>query len=254
MIYIKKYWNIKTFVILFDFSEVPANHPSGLSTPNDPNKGIVGFFKDETKANPVIELVALKPKMYSFTVAECCQPGSNTIPKVKSKQVGKGIARAALKTTTHEQYLDMFQEREATKVTNKRIGSLLHQVYTMSVEKRALMAFDDKRVLLANLPNGQPNPYTHAYGHYSLHQEVHVDEDNQHPDAGNELQIEKHSEYMKTREHKHEARLQRKHRLAVKKARILQREEFNDDDPDISPASEDEPEAERHAGTTLSAV
>ena len=229
---------------LFDFSEIPANHPSGLSTPNDPNKGIVGFFKDETKANPVIELVALKPKMYSFTVAECCQPGSNAIPKVKSKQVGKGIARAALRTTTHEQYLDMFQEREATKVTNKRIGSLLHQVYTMSVEKRALMAFDDKRVLLANLPNGQPNPYTHAYGHYSLHQEVHVDEDNQHPDAGNELQIEEHSEYMKKREYKHEARLQRKHRLAVKKARILQRNEFNDDDPDLSPASEEESAAE----------
>ena len=63
---------------IFDFSEIPVNHPSHLSLPHDPNKGQVGFFKDETKANPIIELVALKPKMYSFKVCECQEFGSNT--------------------------------------------------------------------------------------------------------------------------------------------------------------------------------
>ena len=113
---------------LFDFSEIPANHPSHLSSPDDPNKGQVGFFKDETKGNPIIEFVALKPKMYSFKVCECQEFGSNAEPRVWDKQVGKGIARATLKRTTHQQYLDMYQEREATKVTNRRIASKLHQV------------------------------------------------------------------------------------------------------------------------------
>ena len=82
----------------------------------------------------------------------------------------------------------MYQERDATKVTNRQIASKLHQVYlviifnfttvfilfiklkvySLAVEKRGLIAYDDKRVLLANLDNGEPNPNTHAYGHYSL--------------------------------------------------------------------------------------
>ena len=31
---------------LFDFSKIPANHPSCLGTPNDPNRGKFGFDKD----------------------------------------------------------------------------------------------------------------------------------------------------------------------------------------------------------------
>ena len=48
---------------LFDFSEIPADHFSHLGFFDDLNKGKVGFFKDETKGNPIIEFVALKPKM-----------------------------------------------------------------------------------------------------------------------------------------------------------------------------------------------
>ena len=62
---------------LFDFSEIPANHPSFLGTPTDPNRGKVCFFKVETKGNPIIEFVALKPKMYSFKVCECQEFSSN---------------------------------------------------------------------------------------------------------------------------------------------------------------------------------
>ena len=114
---------------LFDFSEIPANHPSCLGTPDDPNRSKIGFFKDETTGNQITELVALKPKMYSFKVCECQEFGSNAQPRVWDKQVGKGIARATLKKTTHQQYLGMYQEREATKVTNRQIVSKLHQIF-----------------------------------------------------------------------------------------------------------------------------
>ena len=33
----------------FDFSEIPADHVSGLGAPNDPHGGVVGYFKDEMK-------------------------------------------------------------------------------------------------------------------------------------------------------------------------------------------------------------
>ena len=36
------------------------------------------------------------------------------------------------------------------------------------MEKRDLHPCDDKRYLLDSLNDGSPNPYTHAYGHYSI--------------------------------------------------------------------------------------
>ena len=56
---------------LFDYSVIPANHPSCFGTPYDPNRRKVGFFKDETKGNSLTEFVALKPKIYNFKVCNC---------------------------------------------------------------------------------------------------------------------------------------------------------------------------------------
>ena len=108
-------------------------------------------------------------------------------------------------------------------------------MYSLAVEKRGLIAYDDKRVLLANLENGEPNPYTHAYGHYSLANDVEVHEPEEPQEPGNDLQII-------TREQRHEARLQRKHELAVRKARHRNPE-----------ASSEEEEAELHGADLANA-
>lgn len=42
------------------------------------------------------------------------------------------------------------------------------QIYTLEQTKRGLCPYDDKRYLLANLPDGKPNPRTHAYGHFEI--------------------------------------------------------------------------------------
>ena len=47
----------------------------------------------------------------------------------------------------------------------------------MEQEKRLLCPYDDKRYLLADLPDGTPNPNTHAYGHRDLAAEAHVEMD-----------------------------------------------------------------------------
>ena len=86
------------------------------------------------------------------------------------------------------------------------------QVYSLAVEKRGLIAYDDKRVLLADLDNRQPNPNPHAYGHYSLVNEVQLEDAEEQAAAFNDLHIV-------TREQKHEARLQRKHAIALKRVK-----------------------------------
>ena len=65
------------------------------------------------------------------------------------------------------------------------------QVYTMEQEKRGLCPYDDKRYLLADMPDGRPNPNTHAYGNCDLAAEEHLVADQ--PKPGAELII-RHSE------------------------------------------------------------
>ena len=62
----------------------------------------------------------------------------------------------------------------------------------MEQEKRGLCPYDDKRYLLADLPDCRPNPNTHAYGHFDLAVEEHLVAD--HPEPGAELIIQHREE------------------------------------------------------------
>ena len=46
----------------------------------------------------------------------------------RHKVVAKGVSRTNIKRFTHDDYVTMFREGDARKVTNRRIGSKLHQV------------------------------------------------------------------------------------------------------------------------------
>ena len=59
----------------------------------------------------------------------------------------------------------------------------------MEQDKRALCPYDDKRYLLADLPDGTPNPNTHAYGHRDIATEAHLEMDMPER-SGTELIIE----------------------------------------------------------------
>ena len=112
-----------------DFSDVSSNHPSRLHS--DDHAGEVGYFKNECKGNPIVEFVALKPKMYSFTIMDAEEYDPH-LPveevQLKHKAVAKGVSRANIKQFRHDDYVQMFREGDARKVTNRRIGSKLHQV------------------------------------------------------------------------------------------------------------------------------
>ena len=81
----------------------------------------------------------------------------------------------------------MFREEELQRLPNRAIRSKLHQVYSLEVHKCGLHPFDDKRYLLANLEDGSPNPFTHAFKHYSISTEkTEIDE----PTIGPALVVE----------------------------------------------------------------
>ena len=115
----------------FDFSEISNGHLSNLRRCNaDLHAGEVGYFKNETKGNPIVKFVGLRPKMYSFTVCVAAEPipGVNCPMDMRHKAVAKGVARSQIKRFKHEDYVRMYNGGALTSVVNRRIGSKLHQV------------------------------------------------------------------------------------------------------------------------------
>ena len=98
------------------------------------------------------------------------------------------------------------------------------QVYTMKQEKRGLCPYDDKRYLLADLPDGRPKPNTHAYGHSNLAAEEHLVADQ--PEPGAELIIRQREERFAHRR----ARVTRRLKLAG--AMDMEEEELPDGNSD----------------------
>ena len=62
-------------------------------------------------------------------------------------------------------------------------------MYSKAVENRGRISYDDKPVLLGYLADNQPNSTTHAYGHYSLINEVQVEEVADPAATSNDLHI-----------------------------------------------------------------
>ena len=76
----------------FDFSKISNGHLSNLGRGHaNLHAGKVGYFKDETNGNQIVEFVGLRPKMYSFTVCHASEPipGVNYPMDVRHKAVAR---------------------------------------------------------------------------------------------------------------------------------------------------------------------
>jgi hypothetical protein len=138
---------------LFDLSDYPKNFYF------DPeNNKVIGKFKDETSGKPMLEFVGLRPKMYSFLTMSDVKA-----LKLSEKMRAKGIQRAAMKNDIrHANFLSQLHAPEEMKITNRRIGSELHKIFTYEYPKRGLCAYDDKRYIL------EDGITTLAYGHRTI--------------------------------------------------------------------------------------
>ena len=147
-------WEHKDF---FDFSDYPKDNIYYDAT----NKKVLGKMKDECAGKVMIDYVGLRPKMYSYRWTD---DGA-----VNEKHRAKGVQRAASNRITHHDYIKELFKQEEARLTNRRIGAKLHEVYSLENKKRSLCAFDDKRYLLSDLVS------TLAFGHKSLEKSVEND-------------------------------------------------------------------------------
>ena len=131
----------------FDTSNYPTDHPSGIYT--DVNEMVIGMFKDEAGGKIITEFVGLRAKNYSYV----CEKKENKRCKGMKKSVTeKGIFNEDYKNC-------LFHDVQLRRKMNV-FRSHLHDVCSVEINKIALCARDDKRIIL------QDGIHTLAHGHF----------------------------------------------------------------------------------------
>jgi hypothetical protein len=130
----------------FDTSDYPNDHPlAGV------NKKVLGMFKDEACGKQIAEFVGLRAKLYSYRM-HCSGRSHKKCKGIKKRVVEKNI--------TFDDYKEcLFSRTEQLRKMNV-IRSHCHEIYTEELNKVALSANDDKRIILDD------GVHTLAYGHY----------------------------------------------------------------------------------------
>ena len=122
----------------FDTSNYAKNHPSGIKT--GCNKKVIGKMKDECGGKQISEFVGLRAKMYSYKLDET--------EEKKAKGFKKNVIK---KDISFDNYYKCLIER-VNPIYRKinLIRSHKHEIYSETVNKVALSADDDKRVIGAD--------------------------------------------------------------------------------------------------------
>ena len=104
---------------------------------------MIGKFKDEVGGKQITHFAGLRPKLYTFKV-------ENEGEILKAKGVKKNVIKKSLSFEDYKKCL--FSEEKIMKVMNI-IRSQNHDIYSMTVNKVALSANDDKRLICENKIN-----------------------------------------------------------------------------------------------------
>ena len=131
----------------FDTSNFPPNHPSGVYT--DVNKMVIGMFKSEVGGKIISEFVGLRAKNYAYL----CEKEEHK----KCKGIKKSVTE---KDISFEDYKDCLFHNVQLRRKMNVLRSHLHNVSSVRINKVALCANDDKRVIL------QDGVHTLAHGHF----------------------------------------------------------------------------------------
>ena len=133
---------------LFYFSGYPPYCPFYDPT----NKKLIGKLKDETNFSPILEFFGLKPKRYSY-IKEYKEGGR------RAKGIKSNVVEHFL---THQSFLEQINAPSSSLIENRSIRLESHHLFSISIRKKGLCSFDDKRFLL---------PYgirTLSHGHHSI--------------------------------------------------------------------------------------
>ena len=116
---------------------------------SDANKMVIGMFKDEVGGKIISEFVGLRAKNYSY---ECEKKENKKCKGIKKCVTEKGIS--------HKDYVDCLFKNVQLRRKMNIFRSHKHVVYSEEVNKVALCANDDKRVVR------EDGIHTFAHGHY----------------------------------------------------------------------------------------
>ena len=119
-----------------DFSNYPKTHFRF----NEKNKGIPGYFKDESAGNYMTEVIGLRSKCYITKV--------KSFLKGKKRQahvVCKGVTKAAREKLTMKIFRNVITRVQSIQSNIFCIRSNKHQLFTQKISKIALSSADDKR-------------------------------------------------------------------------------------------------------------
>ena len=135
---------------LFDFSNYDEDHPLF----DDSKKLKPGYFKDEFGGKIPLEVIGLRPKMYSILL---------WIGLVKSaaKGVNKTVRDVVI---THQDFKDTLLQEMQRSDTMWRIYNKDHKLFTAQVKKKTLSPYDDKRYRTREGDEFS----SYSFGHYMI--------------------------------------------------------------------------------------
>ena len=109
------------------------------------------MFKDEAGGKQIEEFVGFRAKLYSYKLHE------------KEHKRCKGVKRSVVaKSITHDNYKNCLMTKEDQFRKMNVIRSHSHDIFTEEINKVALSANDDKRIIL------EDGMHTLDNGHYRL--------------------------------------------------------------------------------------
>ena len=132
----------------FDTSDYPDDHLLERI-----NKKVLGMFKDEACGKQIAKFVGLRAKLYAYSMHEGAE--HKKCKGIKKKTVDK--------TMTIDNYEQVLFSKAAQLRKMNVIRSHGHEIYTEELNKVALSADDDKRIIM------EDGIHTLAYGHYRTH-------------------------------------------------------------------------------------
>ncbi|PFX11590.1 hypothetical protein AWC38_SpisGene24613 [Stylophora pistillata] len=134
---------------LLDTSNFPKDHPSDLRA--GVNKKVIGMFKDEAGGKIIEEFVGLRAKLYSYKMFDDGEE------KKKCKGVRQCVVKRTIRFDNYKRCL--FGGGKQHRIMNT-LRSRKHDIFTEEINKVALSANDDKRIILPNIVD------TYAAGHH----------------------------------------------------------------------------------------
>ena len=128
-----------------------SNYPKDHFLHSQSRKRHLGLMKDEHATDPIVEMCALRSKMYSV----------RTLSSNEERRA-KGLRQFLLRELTTDDYYRCLRENTTTRHRYREITSRHHHLRTVTTTKNGLSPYEDKRYVL------NCGICTLAHGHYAI--------------------------------------------------------------------------------------